>query len=104
MKGKKFMKLLRIVKGKGEYSINGTDYKIIDELTKEDIFAIIEMVITNDDVEFDNITEAVKVENIAQNIVYSNLLNKLQELKSRRQSIIDDSKADFSEAFKKYSK
>ena len=98
------MKLLRIDRGKGEYSVNGINFKIVDELTKEDIFAIIEMVISDDNIEFDEITETVKVENIAQEIVYSNLLNKLKELRSRRQTIIDDSKSDFAEAFKKYSK
>lgn len=103
-KGKEFMKLLRIDRGKGEYSVNGINFKIVDELTKEDIFAIIEMVISDDNIEFDEITETVKVENIAQEIVYSNLLNKLKELRSRRQTIIDDSKSDFAEAFKKYSK
>ncbi|MDY0138716.1 MAG: hypothetical protein RBR50_03360 [Candidatus Izemoplasmatales bacterium] len=104
MKGKKSMKLLRIVKGKGEFSINGIDYKVIDELTKEDIFSIIEKVILDETVEFDEITETVKVENLAQDIVYSNLLTKLKELQSRRQAIIDESKSDFSEALKKYSK
>lgn len=104
MKGKQSMKLLRIVKGKGEFSINGTDYKVIDELTKEDIFSIIEKVISDETIEFDEITETVKVENLAQDIVYSNLLAKLKELQSRRQAIIDESKSDFSEALKKYSK
>ena len=86
------------------FSINGIDYKVIDELTKEDIFSIIEKVILDETVEFDEITETVKVENLAQDIVYSNLLTKLKELQSRRQTIIDESKSDFSEALKKYSK
>lgn len=97
------MTLLRIVSGKGEFSINGKDYKPIDEISKEDIFQIIEIVITQPGTDFEEISDERRIEHVAQNIVYTNLFNKLKELNARRQSIIDESKAEFADAVAKYS-
>ena len=97
------MKLLRIVKEKGEYSVDGINYKPIDELSKEDIFTLIEKTIHDEKVEFDEITDEVKVENLAQDIVYKGIVAKLKEVQTRRVAILADSESDFTEAIKKYS-
>ncbi len=104
MKGEWFMKILRIVDGKGEFSTDGTEFKSVDDLTKEDIFLMIELIINNENVEFDEITETQKVENTAHNIVYTSILNKFKDLKNRRTSIIEGVKSEFSDALEKYNK
>lgn len=97
------MTVLRIANGKGEFSLDGKNFKLIDEITKEDVFQIIELVITQTEIDFEELSEERKIEHVAQNIVYTNLLSKLKELKARRKSIIDESKAEFAEAVTKYS-
>ena len=96
------MKVLRIANGKGEFSINGVTYKPIDEITKEDLLEIFKLVIRENDIEFDEITDNNKVDNLAQNIVYKSLLLKINEVKERKQSIIDDVDSEFKKAFEKY--
>jgi len=98
------MNLLKITNGKGEFSLDSKSYKPIDEITKEDIFHMIELILLEDNIDFEENTEIKKIDNLAQSIIYSNLLNKLKEVKNRKQSIIDDSKNDFSESIIKYSK
>lgn len=102
MKGEQYMKILRIANGKGEFSIKGDVYKPIDEITKDDLLEILKIVIKAEDIEFDEITDKNKVDNVAQNIVYSQLLSKIKELKERKQSIIDDVNSEFKDAIAKY--
>lgn len=96
------MKILRIANGKGEFSIKGETYKPIDEITKDDLLEILKLVIKAADIEFDEITDKNKVDNVAQNIVYSQLLSKIKELKEKKQSIIDDVDSEFKDAIAKY--
>jgi len=97
------MKILRIYNGKGEYSVDGNDFNPIDEMSKEDIFQIVELIIKNENVVFDEISDSKKINNVAQSIVYSSLIDKLKDLKDKRQSIIAAVKEEFKEAVKKYS-
>lgn len=96
------MKVLRITNGKGQFSIKDNDYKPIDEISKNDILEILKLVIKAEDIEFDEITDKNKVDNVAQNIVYSQLLSKIKELKERKQSIIDEVNSEFKDAIEKY--
>lgn len=103
MIGGEYMKILRIYNGKGEYSVDGNDFNPIDEMSKEDIFQIVELIIKNENVVFDEISDSKKINNVAQSIVYSSLIDKLKDLKDKRQSIIAAVKEEFKEAVKKYS-
>ena len=103
-KGERFMKILRIINGKGEYSPDGIEFKLVDEITKEDVFRILELVIKDNEITFDEPTDDSQINNLAQNIVYSNLLTKLKEVIARKEDIINESKRDFAEAIEKYSK
>ena len=96
------MKILRIANGKCEFSINGDAYKPIDEITKDDLLGILKLVIEAEDIEFDEITDKNKIDNVAQNIVYSQLLSKIKELKERKQSIINEVNSEFKDAIAKY--
>lgn len=98
------MKILRITNGKGEYSLDGIEFKLIDEITKEDVFRILELVIKDNEITFDELTDASQINNLAQNIVYTNLLTKLKEVISRKEDIINESKRDFADAIEKYSR
>lgn len=98
------MKILRITNGKGEYSLDGIEFKLVDEITKEDVFSILELVIKDNKITFDESTDDIQINNLAQNIVYNNLLTKLKEVIARKEDIINESKRDFAEAIEKYSK
>lgn len=98
------MKILKITNDKGEYSLDGIEFKLIDEITKEDVFRILELVIKDNEITLDEPTDASNINNLAQNIVYSNLLTKLKEVIARKDDIINESKRDFADAIEKYSK
>lgn len=101
-KGTQYMKVLRINNGKGQFSIKEGDYKPIDEISKDDLLEILKLIIKAEDIEFDEITDKNKVDNVAQNIVYSRLLSKIKELKERKRSIIDEVNSEFKDAIEKY--
>lgn len=96
------MKVLRIANGKSEFSINGNIYKPIDEISKDELLEILKLVFKAEDIEFDEITDKNKVDNVAQNIIYSQLLSKIKELKERKQSIINEVNSEFKDAIAKY--
>lgn len=98
------MKILKITNGKGEYSLDGTDFKLIDEITKEDVFKILESVIKHNDIIFDEPADSNQINNLAQNIVYTNLLAKLKEVTARKEDILSESKRDFADIIEKYCK
>jgi len=39
--GEKNMKCLKIVNGKGEFSLDGDSWKVLDDISKEDILVIV---------------------------------------------------------------
>ncbi len=97
------MKILRINNYKGEYSLDGTSYNTIVNISKEDLKAIVDYIMENDDVELDQIDEGEnRIENKAENIIYSDLYTKLNSLIEKKQEIIDKIDSKFSNLIEKY--
>lgn len=99
--GEKNMKCLKIVNGKGEFSLDGDSWKVLDDISKEDILAIVNKCL-EDCFEMDDPSKA-EVHNKAHEIIYKNLYVKFDELNSQRSRFKDESENIFKDALAKYS-
>lgn len=103
MKGEKYMKILKINNHKAEYSLDGVNYSSIVNISKEDLKKIIDYIMENDDIDFDQINDDTnKIENKAENIIYSDLYKKLNDLKQKKEEIIKKIDSKFSPLIEKY--
>ena len=95
------MKCLKIDNGKGVFSLDGESWKVLDEISKEDILAIVNKCL-EDGFEMDDPSEAT-VYNKAHEIIYKNLYAKFSELNNQRDRFKDESENLFKESLAKYS-
>ena len=98
------MKLLRINNNNGEFSTDGKEYKEMEQITKEDIFEIIQKVMSIDKIEVDPINEDNKINSPAQKIIYENIFKKINELKQSKNDIIEECERKYKAAFDKYNR
>mgnify|MGYP000027051853 CR=1 FL=1 len=102
MKGRRFMKLLRINDKKGEYSTDGSSFKLIDTISREDIELMMEIIMDKSQTyEFDDprLNEIVVP---SQKLIYKKIYEKFKELLDKRDSIMAKVNSSFKEAFEKY--
>jgi hypothetical protein len=94
------MKLLKIEGHLGHFLGKDGSYHSIDEITKDDLFRIMEMVLDSSG-ELDPYDEE-KIKNQAHQVVYKSIYSNLNALKARRQEFIDESERLYLEDYKKY--
>ncbi|EGR2610480.1 hypothetical protein R7P07_21225 [Vibrio sp. Vb2133] len=95
------MKCLKIDNGKGVFSLDGESWKVLDEVSKEDILVIVNKCL-EDGFEMDDPSEAT-VHNKAHEIIYKHLYAKFAELNNQRDRFKDESENLFKESLAKYS-
>ena len=95
------MKILRISNNKGEYSVNGTDYKPIDTISKDEILQLIDR-LTSEDCEMDDLANDSDLPNKAHLIIYKSLLGKVKELKNNKAYFQDMRDSEYKDAINKY--
>lgn len=94
------MKLLKIENSKGHFR-KGETFEAIEKISKEDLLDLVEFTLKEDEIEFDEFsTEAIK--DLAHQIIYKNIHDKLRELRPRRQEFIDESRRLFLQDYEKY--
>lgn len=96
------MKILKIENNKAKYSLDGQNFSPIVNINKEDLKLIVDYIMENDDAEFDAIDDENKIENKAENIIYSDLHTKLNELVQKKDDIIEKIDSKFSSLIEKY--
>jgi len=96
------MKILKIDDKKGYFIKKNSKYEVIEKITKEDIYALIECVIDKDESEFDD-SSVNEIVNPAQRIIYESIYSKLLEIKSQRKTILSNKDKVYSAALEKYS-
>ena len=110
MKERISMKLIRIKEGTGEFfdfsiykeGVNEEDcYKSIENIDKENVLSILSYIIEND-VEYDKYESGV-FKNPAQDLIYKELSQDMDDLKNKKESIIKEIDDEFKEAEEKYS-
>ena len=94
------MKLLKADSNQGLFLAEDGSYRLIDQITKDDLLRLVRSVL-NDDVEFDEYDEEV-IKNQAHQVVYRSIYRNMQSLKERRQEFIDESERLYLEDYKKY--
>ncbi len=88
------MKLLTIDAHKGHFLGLKGEKQPIDLLTKEDLLRLVDLTLTEADVEFDPYDEA-SLPNQAHQIIYKNVYAKRTHLHGRRSEFIDESERLF---------
>lgn len=95
------MKLLKIEGNQGLFRGCDGNYKTIDKIAKEDLLQLVTWTLNEEDVEFDAYDESA-IKNHAQQIVYKSVVQKLTDLKGRKQEFIDESERSFLKEYERY--
>lgn len=96
------MKNLRINDGKGEFSLDGVEYKPLDELNKDDLLALLDIALNlEQEMEMDEYDSDV-ITHPAHKIIYKNIHDKLKEVVANKQQFTDDANELYQEAYDKY--
>ena len=95
------MKILRIDNRKGEFSVNGVDFRPIDVISKEDILKMIDL-ITTENCEMDDLSDDKLLPNQAHLIIYKNLIQKFKELLNSKSYFHDLREKTYQDAINKY--
>jgi hypothetical protein len=94
------MKHLKIENGKGQYSVDGTTWKDLDMITKDELLRTMEFAL-NEEFEYDEYDKG-KLPNPAQEIIYRNILTKIKELITKKERFKDESQQYYKDAISKY--
>ena len=95
------MKCLLIDDGKGYYSLDGENKFPLDQITKEDLLKMLDLII-DFDAEMDEYDEN-RIHNAAHKIIYRNLYSKLNDLSAHKTRFKDESTSLYRTAVEKYS-
>jgi hypothetical protein len=94
------MKILKTENKVGLYSVNGSTWKPIDEIEKEDLMKLLDLTLTAD-VEMDPYS-ADTVGNPAHQIIYKSISEKLKTTAENKNQFKDQSDRLFWEQFEAY--
>lgn len=95
------MKLLKIENKQGFFFVEGGTYQPMDKLTKEYLLALVDLTLSDEDVEFDEY-DAELIGNQAHQIVYENVYEQLNDLYGRRQEFIDQTETVYLSEYERY--
>lgn len=95
------MQLLKIENDNAFFLAADGQYKDLDKITKDDLLHIANKVIDEDDISFDDL-ESNSLKNQVHNIIYKNLILKLNSLKERKKEFHDEINQSYKEEFEKY--
>lgn len=98
------MKFLVIDNGQAKYTVDPTipASTKIDQISKDDLFKLLEFCLTEEDFEMDPYDDN-KLQNKAHQIIYKNLYQKLDDVMKQRVRFSDEKTALYRTAITKYS-
>jgi hypothetical protein len=94
------MKHLKINDNKGFFTV-GERTAPVDQITKEDLFDLLNLAIEEDDFVMDTYSDE-SIQNQAHRIIYKNIYDKLDSLRSNRQQFRDEVDRLYKDAIDKY--
>lgn len=100
MKGKQYMKHLRIENNKGEF-LRGTEWILLPELTGDDVLSLAKAAVQEEDFDMDVYAENA-LPNPAHKVIYQNLYTQLEALHNRRVAFLDETRNIYQDAYDKY--
>ena len=96
------MKYLKIESNRGFFTLDGSNWKPIDQIGKDDLLALIGIAVEGD---FDmDEYDSEQIANPAHQIVYSNIYERFTQLLENRDRFKDESQSLYKDAIEKYSK
>lgn len=95
------MKLLKIDNGCGYFRLENGDYSPVDKIYKDDLLRLVNLSLSEEDVEFDTYDESI-IQNHAHQVIYKSVVRKLQSLRERKQEFVDESARLYLEDYEKY--
>ncbi len=96
------MKVLKISQKKASFSINGTTYSAIKDITQNDLKTIISIILYQDNIEYDSLSDENDISNPVEKIIYQNLELKIKDLLKNRNDIINDINNYYEKLYDKY--
>ncbi|MBU1862495.1 MAG: hypothetical protein KKH94_02385 [Candidatus Omnitrophica bacterium] len=96
------MKILKIEDNKGLFSFDGSKWTPIDEMDKEHLMNLVNLVLTSS-IEMDEYNET-NIGNQAHQIIYKSIYEKFITLQSNKEKFKDESERTYLEAIEKYQK
>lgn len=98
--GKKAMKILRIDNGRGQFSIDGTNFDDIDKINKEQMLSMLDLLLKND-CDMDPYVDG-SIPNEAQQIIYKAIYEKFLSIKNDKETFLNFKEDMFKDAIEKY--
>ena len=95
------MKLLKIENNCGHFRLESGDYNTVDKISKDDLLRLVDVTLSDEDVEFDAYDENM-IPNHAHQVIYKSVVRKLQSLRERKQEFVDESARLYLEDYEKY--
>jgi len=96
------MKLLRVSNNNGEFLTSDGQYLPVDRISKDDLLRLVNLALDEKElIEFDECDEKA-VKNLAHQVIYRSVLQKLQDLHARRKQFADEAARLFYEPYEKY--
>ena len=96
------MKCLKIKDGKGEFTLNGSDYSPLDQINKDDLMALLEIALDPEqEFEMDEYDPGL-VTNAAHKVIYNSLYDKFTAVKANKEHFTSEIDGLYQEAFNKY--
>ena len=95
------MKLLKIEDSRGHFLLDDGSFAEINKITKEDLLRLVDLTLSEDDMEYDEYSDDA-VRNQAHQIVYKSVYEKLAELRGRRKEFIDESERMYLADYERY--
>ena len=94
------MKILKIENNQGYFSIDGSEYELIDKINKEALLALVNIALDTE-VEIDEYDDEL-IKNQAHQILYKNISEKIAKLNQERDDFKDDTERLFLPEYEKY--
>lgn len=95
------MKLLKIDESCGYFRDLNGGYVQVDKISKDDLLRLVTWTLEEAEVENDPYDEKA-IQHQAHQVIYKSILQKLESLRSRRQSFIDESARLFLDDYERY--
>ena len=77
------------------------DYSLVDKISKDDLLRLVNLSLSEEDVDFETYDES-KIQNHAHQVIYKSVVRKLQSLRERKQEFVDESARLYLEDYEKY--
>jgi len=97
------MKLLKIDNNLGHFVLEDGTYSLIDKIDKENLLRLMTHILEDDEVEMDPYDDQA-VKNQAHQVIYRSIVQKLSELRGRREEFKDDAARIYLEEYEGYRK